>query len=855
MRRPPLPAPSLRQGYALCWLLGLLAGAWLLPCLGLLAVLLCLETRLAPWRHPPRTLLALVLFGAGWLWTSHLLQPPAAPDWLPSAQADAPARNRPRLCGRISHVNGLPDNRLRILLADVRPQTHPEAAPLPGLVAWTWDAAPLRPVPGQAVCLRGALRPVHGQRNEGLQDWALWWRAQGVHWRLWSRGEKAEAVFSGPGTPSARWRQQAFNAFLEALLPPALRQADAATQAGWLTSHQGHAVLPALLFGDRHYLSRKTLDEFAAASLLHSLALSGQHLALAGLLGLVLVLAAARLHPQLYLLRPRLSLSLAAACPPALLYLWLGNAPSSLVRAAAMLFCLALSLLLVTGRRVGPLSRLVPYLPRTTIDCLLTALLAICLASPLAVFDTGLQLSVLCLLAIGISLPVMRRLLPAAQETDAPSPARPMWRALPRRLLHRAAQMLFLSFSIQLLLLPLNLLLFGNAGHWFFLNLLWLPVLGCFVLPAAACGLLLALCGATDLAHLLLTLAALPAQWLADGLQQLGTLGLLEAPLLPRPHWTAIPGMLLCMVALARRLSFSAASRPRAYGVRRLLLAGLLLLLVSPLLALRPRLFPEIRLDVLDVGQAQAILLRVPGPHPGAAQLRLLIDGAGSFSPSYDIGRQLIAPALLYNAPPHLHAVISSHPDLDHLGGLPYILRRFDVERLFDNGRPAHGQLNALWDTLRLAHRSRPLARGDRLPLGDPAYGLVLEVLHPPRDAESRWRGNDASLVLRLARHGHGLVLLPGDAEKAALRDILASGQNLQAEILIAPHHGAAGSFLPAFYKAVQPREVLASCGFMNRFRYPSRTLRHWLDDHGIPLRRTDRDGQLTVRWPAPTAR
>ena len=853
MRRPPLPAPPVRQSYALCWLLGLLAGAWPLPALCLFAVLLFLDPRLAPRRYRARALLALALLAAGWLLTTCLLRPPSAPDWLPTAQADAPARQHPRLCGRITHVNGLPDNRLRLLLSDMRPEPLPEAAPLPGLVAWTWDEALLRPLPGQTVCLRGALRPVHSQRNEGMQDWALWWRAQGVHWRLWSRGERAEAVFSGDGSPAARLRQQALAAFLTALLPPALRRADAATQARWLGEHQGRAVLPALIFGDRRYLTRETLDVFAAASLLHSLALSGQHLALAGLLGLALVLAAARLHPHLYLLRPRLSLTLAASCPPALLYLWLGNAPSSLVRAAAMLFCLTLSLLLLTGRRSTPLSRLAPYLPRTTTDCLLVALTAICLLSPLAIFDTGLQLSVLCILAIGISLPLMRRLLPAAQETAALSPVRPACPSLLRRLLQRAAQLLFISFTIQLCLLPLNLLLFGNAGHWFFLNLLWLPVLGCLVLPVTACGLLTALCGATDLAHLFLTLAALPAQWLADGLHALAAQGLLEAPLLPRPHWTAIPGLLLCMAALARMFSF-ADSRPRLYGSGRILLAGLLLLLVGPLLALRPRLFPEIRLDVLDVGQAQAVLLSVPGVRPGAAPLRLLIDGAGSFSPSYDIGRQLIAPVLLYNAPPRLHAVISSHPDLDHFGGLPFILRRFDVERLFDNGRPARGSQADTWDRLRQQYGSRALARGDRLPLGDPAHGLVLEVLHPPRETSARWRDNDASLVLRLSRHGHGLVLLPGDAEKPALRDLLASGQNLQADILVAPHHGAAGSFLPAFYEAVRPREVLASCGFMNRFRYPSRALRTWLDAHGIPLRRTDSDGQLTVRWPVTPA-
>lgn len=852
MRRPPLPAPSVRQLCVLCWLLGLLAGAWPRPCLLLLAVLLFLDARLAPWRHPGRALLALLLFAAGCLPARQLLTPPPAPAWHVAALADAPAGDRPRLCGSIRSVNGLPDNRLRILLADVRPEDTPAATPLPGLVAWTWDEADQRPLAGQTVCLRIPLRPVHSQQNEGMQDWSLWWRAQGVHWRLWSRGNRAAAVFEGAGSRSGRWRQAALDSFRLALLPSSLRSAPAAEQTAWLTAHQGLAALPALLFGDRQFLTRDTLDNLAAASLLHSLALSGQHLALAGLLGLGLVLTAARLRPSLYLLRPRLSLSLLASCPPALLYLWLGNAPPSLVRAACMLFCLTLSLLLLTGRKTGPLARLAPYLPHTTLDCLATALAGICLVSPTAVFDTGLQLSALCLLAIGLALPVMRRLLPDPRGMDDMSPPRTRTsrcRALFRRLCHRAAQLLFISLAIQLVLLPLNILLFGNAGHWFFLNLLWLPVLGCFVLPATAGGLVLSLCGLTDAAHALLSLAALPPQWLTDGLHRLAGLGLLTIPPLLRPHWAAIPGVLLCMTALARILS-RPGGRFRLYGTGRLLTAGLLLLtgslLVPPLAA---RLFPEIRLDVLDVGQAQAVTLRVPGG-PGQAPLRLLIDGAGSFSTRFDVGRQLVAPILLYTAPPRLHAVISSHPDLDHIGGLPYILRTFRVEHAYDNGRPAAGKHAETWNEMRQRFAVRPLARGDRLPLGDPADGLMLEVLHPPRTDSRRWTGNDASLVLRLSRHGHGLVLLPGDAEKPALRELLASGQDLRAEVLVAPHHGSAGSFLPAFYEAVKPRMVLASCGFMNRFRYPSRTLRDWLARHNIPLRRTDTEGQLTVRWP-----
>ena len=855
MRRPPLQAPLLWQSYALCWLLGLIAAAWPLPAGMLLCLLVLLDTRLHPPRHAVRTLLALLLAGAGLLLASHLLRLPPAPAWLASALPTVPAAQRPRLCGTVHSVSGLPGERLRVLLQQVHPQGQPEQPALPGLVAWTWQNPLFTPLPGQTVCLRSAVRPVQGTRNASMQDWGLWWRAQGVHWRLWSRGNGAQARPDGSPSLSGRWRHQIKERFLRALLPEELPPAH---RERWLAAHQGHAVLPALLFGDRYFLDRHVLDQFAAASLLHSLALSGQHLAIAGLLGLVCVLLAGRLWPGLYLHRPRVVLATLAACPPALLYLWLGNAPSSLLRAACMLLAMALSLTILT-RRSGPLPEgLHAHLPRSTLDLLATALVVICAAAPLAVFDTGLQLSALCLFAIGISMPLLRRWLPLPRPQREGLPATP-WQRLGQRLKRlgiQGARLLLLSLCIQLVLLPLNVWLLGNAGQWFFLNLLWLPVLGCLVLPGTVLGLLLSLCGLLWPARCILDICALPCQWLVDGLGLLHAHGLLELPALPRPHWTAIPGMLLLCAAVARYFSLEPAtvapcptSPPRGHG--RLLLAALVLLSVGPVLALWPRWQRPIRLDVLDVGQAQAVLLHVPGDGWLAAPQRLLVDGAGPLSPFYDPGRRLVAPILLANALPRLHSVINSHPDMDHCGGLIYILRHFRVDALYDNGRQATNRYGRAWNALTRDFPARPLFRGDRLPLGDPTLGLTLEVLHPPRGPEGqRWKGNNASLVLRLVRNGHGLALLPGDAETPALAALLDSGQNLQAEVLVAPHHGSDSAFLPAFYEAVQPRQVLVSCGFLNRYRTPSARLRNWLAQRHIPLRVTASEGQITIRWP-----
>ena len=830
MRHPSLQAPLLWQVYLGFWIAGVAAAVWPWPALCCTLLLALADKRL--WRIA-RLILAATLFLSGLTVAHRQLAPPelpadAAPAWLTADADNAPAR----ICGRVRDIQGLPDQRLRLLLERVRPAGSSTAAALPGLVAWTWEEPLFNPLAGQEICLNRRPRPMHGFANTGLADWEIWWAARNVYWRLWSQGGRGEPEASGRGTMAARWREELRHAFLNALLPEGQteNQAKALTAgAGAPELPQGKAVLPALLFGDRRYLTQNTLDNFAAATLAHSLALSGQHLAVAGLLGLLCVLAAVSLRQSLYLRQPRGVLAVAASCPPALAYLWLGNAPASLLRAVCMLFILAFWL--ARGRT------------RTTLDVLCAALFCICLAAPLSVLDTGLQLSALCVAVIGLILPWLRRILPpSTHKAEAPRRRAIHW--LGRWL----ARILLISLLIQTALLPLNLLLFGNAGFWFPLNVLWLPVAGLVVLPGAALGLLLAGAGLDAAARLILDLAALPCQWLINGLADLNDLGLLHNPALLRPHWTALPAFAALLAALACLAGRDRTSPSGKKAARRLLLAGLALLCVGPLLRLESRFSGDTRLDVLDVGQGQALALRVPG------HLRLLLDGGGSASPRFDPGKTLVGPVLTYNDAPRLAAVVNSHPDLDHLGGLFHPLEDFQVQALFHNGREAAGQRGPIWRELRQSLAGRVLAEGDVLIVGDPALGLRLEVLHPPRAANEEeavaWTGNEASLILRLTRHGRGLALFTGDAERRSLRRLLASGRDLRAQVLLAPHHGSDRSFLAAFYKAVQPELVLASCGFQNRYNYPGSRLRAWLARHGIPLLHTGESGQISVSWP-----
>ena len=882
MRHPPLQAPLLWQTYLGFWIAGITAAPWPLPSLCCALLLFFADARL--WRAARTALAALCLLGGFLTGCWQLYDSPWHAVLPSSGQANQPPQwlhdsaQPPRVCGIVRDMQGLPDNRLRLLLSGVRPAyadsrdgltsasdaaaIPPDAAnstirPLPGKLAWTWEAptaaiALSPPLPGQTVCLTRRPMPAQGFANEGQTDWGLWLAAQGVRWRMWTLGNQGQPRISGQPTLSARWRESLRQDFVHALFPaqeaaqshtdkPAEIIAAGAsappshTQLAQdkLTQHtlsQGKAILLALLFGDRQYLNQQTLNNFASATLVHSLALSGQHLTVAGLVGLLCVLAAARVRPGIYLRRPRAVWALLATLPPALAYLWLGDAPASLLRAAVMLLLLAVYFL--RGR------------PHTTLDVLCAALLCISVVSPLSMLDTGLQLSVLCVAVIGMSLPWLRVLAPepdpAAQIRRSGGFGRRVNQRL-RRGTWALTRIFLVSLGIQIALLPLNMSLFNNMGHWFWLNVLWLPVADMLVLPATVLGLFLSAMGLDLAARAVLDMAALPCQWLTDCLAWLAGANLLQPPALLRPHWTALPAFAALLGALA--LKAGRADLPRA--AQRLLLAGALLLCVGPALRTAERLSDHIRLDVLDVGQSQALLLRLPG------HVRLLLDGGGSASPRFDPGQALVAPALAYNDAPRLAAILNTHPDLDHMGGLLHILRVFRVDHLLDNGREGKGSWGEQWLAARTAHHSRALVRGDVLILGKPSLGLRLEVLHPPINEWNTWQGNDASVVARLTQHGRGLALFLGDAERPVLRRLLDNGDDLRAEVVVAPHHGSATGFLPEFYAAVQPGVVVASCGFENRYGYPSQPLRQWCAAANAPLHYTGRDGAVRIIWPA----
>lgn len=796
MRHLPLQPTFIWHTYLIIAIMGLLAARWFVPSLVACALLLGLDSRLRP---PQRLILAAALFAAGFALAHAKF---ATAEKIITSHPAWTGRKDQRFCAKIRHVQGIPDNRLKIILEKAAGSGQP---PLPGFCVWTWDKPAFMPLPGQTLCLSRAIRPAGGFANQKNSAWTASALARGFYWRVWSKGATGSPTVTGDPCFWAGARQYLLERFMACLEP---RDGQPLSQA--------RAILPALIFGDRFHIAQSSADNFAGAAIAHSLALSGQHLAVAGLLGACAIFLCARFRPGLYLRAPRAQLIILASLPLALLYLWLGNAPASLQRAAAMLFTGAVFL---WRRR-----------PFGGMDILCPALLLLLIFNPLAVFDIGLQLSALCVAIIILAWPALARLM---RHRDRGAPT------FPRRLQLGCAAVFLTSLVIQLALLPLNLIRFQQIGVWFPINIVWLPALGLIVLPLAVIALACAalpFTAATEAARLLLDAAALPCQALLDFLHYLDNASLLDNGAFLIPHWTALPAFALLAFALLARL-FS----PGSGKTRRLFALALIALACGPALRLWRGLDATPRITAVDIGQGEALLAELPGG------MRLLFDGGGSFSSRFDPGRAILAPELAANSAPALTAVFNSHPDLDHLGGLFYILDNFRIGHIFHNGRDAQKSARDAWLRHKTRGNAHALATGQSMAIGG---GMRLEVLHPPAHAP-HWQGNSASLVLRLVKDGRGLALFTGDADRKAQEYLLHQGADIQADLVIAPHHGSDKDMLPAFYAAAKPKLVIACCGFYNFRNYPGRKLRKYLDTMGVPLLDTGSNGKITVEFTA----
>ena len=160
-----------------------------------------------------------------------------------------------------------------------------------------------------------------------------------------------------------------------------------------------------------------------------------------------------------------------------------------------------------------------------------------------------------------------------------------------------------------------------------------------------------------------------------------------------------------------------------------------------------------------------------------------------------------------------------------------------------------------LLSSLEAGHPLHLLRPGERCQAGQRWIwdGVLFEVLHPAADDGAAAKPNALSCVLRIG-NGHVHALLAGDVEKAQEAQLLRSGQALQADVLLVPHHGSKTSSTPAFLDTVQPTLALVQAGYRNRFGHPAAEVLARYEERGIRVAASAGCGAATWQSMAPAA-
>jgi len=365
---------------------------------------------------------------------------------------------------------------------------------------------------------------------------------------------------------------------------------------------------------------------------------------------------------------------------------------------------------------------------------------------------------------------------------------------------------ILLQLGCLLGMMPLTLYLF-SYGAWsgFFVNIVAIPWVGLVVVPLVLlttatlffgnCHILIALCSSSIKVLLFLLYQLDALSWMN---WQFGFHEVISPVLLT---------VLLCLLFFMPRYNFILPS------------VVILLSILYPAYP-KPRQ-GEVDIHLLDVGQGLSIVVQTTS-HV------LIYDTGIRFPNGRDMGNIAIIPYLSTLGVNAIDAIVISHPDNDHRGGLASLEKTYMVDRLlvddpreYTRGEACHDSLPWRWDDVDF--QFFPIHFHDK-------------------------KRNNHSCVLGI-RTKAGQVLFTGDIEEKAEQYLVKHyGESLVSQVLLIPHHGSKTSSSLSFVKAVNPRYAMVSYGEDNIYHFPHAAALAVYQKNHIPIYNTAQNGMITVR-------
>ena len=229
----------------------------------------------------------------------------------------------------------------------------------------------------------------------------------------------------------------------------------------------------------------------------------------------------------------------------------------------------------------------------------------------------------------------------------------------------------------------------------------------------------------------------------------------------------------------------------------------------------------DARFTVLDVGQGQCLLLQCQGK-------TYMVDCGGT---SDAVAADVAAETLLSQGISSLDALILTHYDRDHTGGVENLLSRVDAELLVlpavwsEKDYPAKKTLYAAEDMLLSSGNTKIHIFASRIPGNDNENSLC--ILFDTENCD---------------------ILITGDRDGFGERSLLRNADIPDVDVLISGHHGSKYATCEELLAAVKPEIVCISAGKNNLFGHPAPELLERLAFFGCTVYRTDLQGDIIIR-------
>ncbi|MBP2111890.1 ComEC/Rec2 family competence protein [Paenibacillus silagei] len=712
---------------------------------------------------------------------------------------------------------------------------------------------------GDKLTIEGELIQPQTARNFGGFDYRAYLLTQKIHWLLKGTGTasvKVNPQVSWEPATILRWNDKA-----RSVLGAEMSRLFQEPHAGYMKG---------LVIGIQKELDPETFRQFSQLGLTHILAISGMHVAV--YVGVILVL----------LRRCRLTRETALTVTLLLvpIYVLLSGAGPSVIRAGIM------SMIALLAARLGML--------KDGLNILAASALMMLVWNPYLLLSVSFQLSFLVTAGLMVYIPL----------------AAPLFKRLPGWL----GSSLSVTIIAQLVSFPLTVYYFNQFSLLSVAaNLLLVPFITFLVLPLGTLALLLGRIWNTaalllaQLAEILNNITFAAVEWV-NGFTA-GVLiwaspsflwiclyygllyGLLlalkrrtEARLVPqfmddetRPlaeldlpgnpiNTTNQPDLL--SIANSRRAALAFQAYPPTGATRWSNPAAILCAIGLTILLYKGYNAEAIRdgsgsISFLDIGQGDSSLITTPGG------THILVDGGGTVSfgnreewrirrSPFEVGAKTLLPLLKQRGIHQLDAVILTHGDQDHAGGLQAVLEGMPVSALLFNGTLADTEpyTKLMTTALDTGVRLYPVQQGMSLA---PDEATRLNFLWPeqradgqilPEEVEDQ---NHESVVFRLEMNGRSF-LFTGDmdqaAEEAILRSARQSGiaQGKPIDVLKAAHHGSKTATSADWLAFWKPGAAVISAGVNNLYGHPHGVVLDRLADANTEIYRTDQQGEIQLR-------